>query len=167
MKQCSRCREEKPFTEFARSSSHKDGHQSYCKSCRRSYWQDNRDRLNANRNASARERGIAEAKSVYMAKYRADNKDRLRAADRARHILRHYGLTIEAYETLLAGGCILCSSTENLHIDHDHSCCPGKITCGKCVRGVLCRSHNTGLGLFSDDPAMLRLAADYVERTQQ
>jgi hypothetical protein len=60
--------------------------------------------------------------------------------------------------------CALCVATERLDIDHDHACCPGDRSCGKCVRGFLCRSHNVGLGMFGDDPAQLRAAADYIER---
>jgi hypothetical protein len=60
--------------------------------------------------------------------------------------------------------CGLCGATGRLVIDHDHTCCPGERTCGKCTRGFLCRGHNVGLGLFGDDPALLRAAADYIER---
>jgi len=31
-------------------------------------------------------------------------------------------------------------------------------------RGILCRAHNTALGLFKDDPSDLRKAADYLEK---
>jgi hypothetical protein len=48
-------------------------------------------------------------------------------------------------------------------IDHDHRCCSGRKSCGKCIRGILHRKCNAGLGLFRDDPVALRLAAEYLE----
>lgn len=33
------------------------------------------------------------------------------------------------------------------HIDHDHSCCPGKESCGLCIRGVLHAQCNRFLAL--------------------
>jgi hypothetical protein len=50
-----------------------------------------------------------------------------------------------------------------LAVDHDHSCCPGKKSCGKCIRGVVHMACNIALGLMKDDPVMLRSAARYVE----
>lgn len=40
--------------------------------------------------------------------------------------------------------------------DHDHK--TGK------RRDLLCRAHNTAIGLFSDSPDLLRRAADYIDR---
>lgn len=62
------------------------------------------------------------------------------------------------------GGCAICGKPggTELHIDHDHACCPGAYSCGKCVRGLLCRRHNHGLGNFQDNLVEMRAAIDYV-----
>lgn len=82
---------------------------------------------------------------------------------------RRHGLTKEQFEALLAkqGGKCLCGRTQSsklgaLHIDHDHACCPGTYSCGKCVRGLLCDWCNTALGKLGDDPALLRLLYGYL-----
>ena len=62
------------------------------------------------------------------------------------------------------GLCGLCrGEAKDWHVDHDHRCCPQGDFCEKCIRAVLCRACNVGLGMFKDDPAMLRRAADYIE----
>lgn len=90
----------------------------------------------------------------------------------AYHRWYHFRLTMAEYASTLAeqgGTCALCprtsSGARSLSIDHDHTCCPvsGK-SCGRCVRGLLCSSCNSGLGSFHDDAARLRAAADYLDR---
>lgn len=52
--------------------------------------------------------------------------------------------------------CAICQGfMKTINIDHDHA--TGK------VRGLLCTSCNTSLGKFKDNPAILRVAADYIE----
>jgi hypothetical protein len=80
-------------------------------------------------------------------------RERTRRYNYAKH-----GITIEQWDALLesqGGACAACgeanSAKRNLHIDHDHACCPGTYSCGKCVRGLLCSQCNTALGLLKDD----------------
>lgn len=60
--------------------------------------------------------------------------------------------------------CAICKRNPDGHfaVDHDHACCPGKKSCGRCVRGLLCRSCNWAIGHMQDDPQRLRAAADYL-----
>lgn len=51
--------------------------------------------------------------------------------------------------------CAICGSTEKPHIDHDHET--------GVVRGTLCRTCNIGLGMFKDNPELMRQAAQYLE----
>jgi len=51
-------------------------------------------------------------------------------------------------------------------VDHDHACCSGKITCGKCVRGLICWQCNAGLGSFKDNVTTLENAIQYLKETQ-
>ncbi len=75
-----------------------------------------------------------------------------------------YGISQERYLELMSRNCAICGSSKNLHIDHDHSCCPGIKSCGKCIRGVLCGLHNKGLGFFADNVDALQSAIDYLTR---
>lgn len=72
-------------------------------------------------------------------------------------------MTIERYRQMASeqgGRCAICRQTEangtRLAVDHDHN--TGR------ARGLLCAKCNQGLGLFDEDSATLRAAADYTER---
>lgn len=85
---------------------------------------------------------------------------------------RRYGMIRADIEALVAlqGGCAVCGVPEprnvgfrnGWHVDHDHSCCPGDRSCGRCVRAVLCAQCNKLLGLANDDPALLEAAIRYL-----
>lgn len=70
--------------------------------------------------------------------------DRLRYYNRKNYLKQNYNLDIEDYERMSKNGCQICKETAevNLHVDHDHSCCPSTGSCGKCVRGVICPRCN-------------------------
>jgi Recombination endonuclease VII len=72
-----------------------------------------------------------------------------------------YGISLEDYARLLAeqgGVCAIClrQPAERLCVDHCHA--TGK------VRGLLCRTCNTGLGCYRDDPSLLTTAAAYLTK---
>lgn len=56
-----------------------------------------------------------------------------------------------------------CRAENPTHIDHDHSHCPGKLGCRKCVRGVLCSRCNTMLGFYEKDKEKFVGAMRYIE----
>ena len=87
----------------------------------------------------------------------------------AKRLADTYSLTAEQYAAILAhqgGACYICRrkpGAKRLACDHDHRCCPGPISCGKCVRGLLCRGCNRDvLGHLKDDPAAFQRAIDYL-----
>lgn len=85
--------------------------------------------------------------------------------------LRKFGLTRGQYAVMLDaqnGACAICGRTNKngtaLAVDHDHSCCPGKRSCGKCVRGLLCSNCNLVLGLVGDSRDLLASAGWYLRK---
>jgi len=88
--------------------------------------------------------------------------------------LKSKGLTLESYNSLLEaqnGGCGVCGSKsagfnrKNFAIDHDHSCCDGQVTCGKCIRGLLCIRCNLVLGAVEDSTELLQQMINYLAPT--
>lgn len=86
-------------------------------------------------------------------------------------LLKSYHLTEETYNQMLTAQESKCicgrvitdsgSLPSSATIDHDHSCCPRQGSCGKCVRGILCRRCNSVLGLLEPDPGLL---PDYLKK---
>lgn len=142
-KRCARCRESKPWDDFA-TDGRTDGvrrKRCYCKACR-----------NAISSESYRLRPEPHRRSARKAMLKAS-----------------YGLTPEIYELLLreqGGGCAICGSkspggqrrykSDSFAVDHD-------AVTGK-VRGLLCGNCNRALGGFRHIPKFLRKAARYLEQ---
>ena len=88
-------------------------------------------------------------------------------------LIEKYGLTPERLKQMLVAqdyGCAICPEKFDLDakypfdVDHDHNCCSGEKTCGDCIRGILCRSCNRGLGAFKDNMKYLQSAIEYLDR---
>ena len=95
-----------------------------------------------------------------------------RARKAARHgsyVQKTYGLGEHDYGTMYEaqnGTCAICQrangATRKLSVDHDHKCCNGPVSCGYCVRGLLCRPCNDMLGHARDDWQMFARAIRYL-----
>ena len=82
--------------------------------------------------------------------------------------LAKYGVTPDQHAAMMeaqGNRCIICGNppkpdgvraASRLHIDHDH-------VTGK-IRDLICNHCNRGVGALRDDPALMRAAAEYIER---
>lgn len=84
-----------------------------------------------------------------------------------------YKISIEQYNNMLLRQSYKCAAcqkpfleNETPAIDHDHSCCSGNKSCGKCVRGLIHRNCNTIEGLCKSDPEILQNIANYINRAK-
>ena len=86
-----------------------------------------------------------------------------KVSDRKSHLKRKYGLTLEAFDELLAaqgGGCAICGKPDADNVDHDHE--TGR------VRGILCFNCNIAIGQFDDDEdRAARGGRDYLDRDDE
>lgn len=135
MRTCTICKKDKPEEEFARRGS---GYRNQCRLC-------------VNKGAQESRKRIYES-----------NPEKIRHQEWARNLMRLYKITPEQWIALYESQnkvCYYCGNPETskymdtntvkrLAVDHDHRCCPGQKSCGRCVRHLLCKSCNTLLGLL-------------------
>lgn len=167
MKHCMRCSEELPLTSFHKDKRRRDGLYPWCKDCRRTYV------------------GAQPFKPAQMSKPDYDRARRavLKLAPnyddewRRKYLWSSFRMEPEDYDNRLTeqgGRCAICGTDDpgrgrgrevkRFAVDHDHACCPGKKSCGRCIRGLLCLQCNTGLGSFADDMDRLARAMEYLSR---
>lgn len=130
---CTCCHEFKDWAQFQKRSSRKNGYTEKCKPC-----------LNTNKRS----------------KY--DYQKSL-----GYQLKRKYKLSLEQYLQMVedqGGRCAICGEipTQRLHVDHNHNCCRGEVTCGECIRGLLCNGCNKAIGLLKDNRKVLRSALEYL-----
>ena len=122
------------------------------------YWVNNKVAITARR--VARRAANHEAILLREKAYRASRPQAIRAT----WLMDQYGLTVERWNAMLkaqGGVCAICKSPDpgskrGWHTDADHARYK--------VRGLLCRSCNTGLGKFKHDYALMRAAANYLKK---
>lgn len=160
MKNCSSCKEEKTLSSFCKN-------QNICRSCSQK----------CNRKSYAKNR------KFYLSKMKLYQKKQLDAGlcvmgcgaplhwSNKNYCIEHaawrgkyysHGLQLDGRLMLYArqnGSCAICMTEESdpmrLSVDHDHK--TGN------VRGLLCRTCNSGIGHFRDDCRILSNALKYVE----
>lgn len=147
-KKCSKCQEEKSLDSFCKHRGMKDGHNNNCKECVKKYVAENKETVRK-----------------YKSDYYYANRTSIIKRDRRNHLKRKYGVTQEWYDEQLKlqdGNCKICGTKDpgkglkHFHVDHSHE--TGK------VRGLLCHSCNTGIGLFKEDVKLIEKAIEYVNR---
>ncbi len=165
MKTCSKCKIEKPLSEFYKDKYKRDGLSCACKMCK-----DDHSKIVYAQNKEK----IAE----YNKNYQKVNKQRLNKvskdyyhSNKEKHkdgiLKRVYGITLDEYNQMIEdqnGICVGCgrpfygTGTQGLApcVDHDHS--TGK------VRGIIHQTCNKALGLTYDDPEVLENLAQYLRR---
>ena len=87
------------------------------------------------------------------------------------HLKATFNMTLEGFANLFKkqkNRCAGCGSKRHhgkgWNIDHNHACCLGKKSCGKCVRGILCAPCNQALGLLRDGVKTLLKLVKYLSK---
>ena len=135
-KLCTKCKQPKGLGEFYKDSRYKTGVNSWCRSC------------HSNRSNAWNKKHPGQVK------------------------LTRYGVDFNKLWLSQSGLCAVCNepmsptgrSPESVVVDHDHNCCKGQSSCGKCVRGLIHSRCNRVLGSSLDNPKLLQSAAAYVLR---
>ena len=156
---CSKCGERRPLISFPKIKDSLDGHRGVCRLCK-------------NQQKKATYPNIKEKVCAKGKLLRKEKPEIFRDRDlRAR-----FKISLEEFNKKLekqGGVCAACGAAYSeevkrfWNLDHDHDCCSGSKTCGKCIRGILCRDCNLALGMVKDDPCILRGLLSYLELYQR
>lgn len=145
-KVCSRCGVLQALDRFPKNARCRDGHTGVCKNC-----------------ANTRRRELSLSPHF---------KTKVHYWNRRTHLKKFFNITPEEFNRMLedqGGVCASCGTTEWKTssgiptIDHDHSCCAGKKSCGKCIRGLLCMPCNVLAGALEN--SRRGVVESYLRRT--
>jgi hypothetical protein len=175
MKTCTKCGILKNFSEFHKYGKSLDGYKHHCKNCVREFDQIRND---GKRVLPKKEKdGLKHCRncnqyldpSKFWGSQTTYCKECRHYIGRA-HNLKKKNLTVEQYMDMSNRQnhvCMICKKPDpdkRLSIDHNHSCCPGITSCGKCIRGLLCSKCNKTLGMVNDDVSILQDMIDYLQK---
>jgi len=172
-KQCTQCKQLKLFSDFHKFAKSRDGYKHFCKTCvRKIDLARNESKLVMPRKMQGTKIHCRKCEQ-YLPKssFWSKNTYCKECVVLVGHIgnLRRYGLTRDDYvdmEKSQNGVCKISGEPEKynkrLSVDHDHSCCSGPTSCGKCIRGLLCSTCNKVLGQIKDSKVLLQKMIDYL-----
>ncbi len=96
------------------------------------------------------------ASAIRKRKWREENPERYLKSNRE-NAWKILGIDIEKANSLrdTIKQCQICEGTFKLSVDHCHS--------SNKIRGIICNQCNLALGMFKDNSARFRKAADYID----
>jgi hypothetical protein len=112
-------------------------------------------------------------KGPRCATHHRERRKATKEKSRDSYLRRTYSITEEQFEEILesqGGTCFICGpitgrngTARKLSVDHDHSCCDGPRSCGRCVRALLCNNCNKNiLGHVRDNVDALERAIQVI-----
>lgn len=142
---CIHCHSPKRLSEMSKDSSDKRGHKGICKECAAKKQAEFRDTWSTEKHEAVKAAMLLSArKSLY-----------------GEEGIKHF----EEQRRLQENKCDICKQEMiKACSDHNHLCCDGRKTCGKCLRGALCDKCNRGLGLLGDSIINLKAAITYLKK---
>lgn len=180
-KECTQCKEIKPLELFAKNSSSSSGRHSWCKKCMAEKVLDYRGGRvfkKLKKTESHKQCRVCEQIKPYSDFSKKDKKNAQKESYcfdckkfmGTERVLSRYGLNVDSYMEMFNsqnGVCLICKKPEKngrrLSVDHDHSCCNGAHSCGKCIRGLLCSRCNKTLGMVEDNIEYLNAMIKYLK----
>lgn len=152
MKKCSKCKEEKPISDFnIRNGAEGNKPSSYCKLCHQEYVKDHY--------VKNKEKYINNASDWSS---RNPESRRKIGTNWVRRAKGNY-VSEQVFKEMMDSQkncCAICdrelTTTKLTCVDHNH-------VTGK-IRGILCRNCNTGLGMLKDSISTLQSAAEYLKK---
>lgn len=151
---CIACGETKSIIDFPKHRSSKRGHRPNCRLCYNAYYRDYY-------------KNKPDKYQVHKEYVKLNDEEYKKLRKRAN--FHKHGLTEDEFLVLLEEQnylCKVCKIEVPTAIDHDHTCCVGRHSCGECVRGILCNNCNSVLGFSFDNPKILENAIQYLNESQ-
>lgn len=137
MRRCFKCDEHKPVSEFWKRNTSPDGIATRCKECQNAY-----------------HRKVWHEKDPLVKMHRRMRQQYGLTQERAEEMIARHGRTCWACGLAVEPGKWWC-------VDHDHACCAGRKSCGRCVRGLLCVPCNTALQIV-ENPERMEMLQRYL-----